>query len=77
MRCYVCAVAGTENPAVGICAVCSVGLCVDHIAENARRRGPGGAHADGCLHRLGFDADPPSIARLMPIGAVDNRAPAA
>jgi hypothetical protein len=76
MKCYVCAVAGTENPAVGICGVCSVGLCVVHIATNARWRGPGGARADGCLHRLGFDVDPPGRARLMSIGTDDSRAPA-
>src|ERR1039458_8292496 len=77
MKCYVCAVDGTESPAVGICGVCSVGLCVEHIAENARRRGPGGAHAADCLHRLGYDEGLPRVARLLPIGIGNTRAPAA
>lgn len=76
MRCYVCAVAGGENPAVGICGVCSVGLCVEHISENARRRGPGGANADDCLHRLGYDDRPRRFARLVPVGAGNHGAAA-
>jgi anti-anti-sigma factor len=76
MRCYVCALANIENPAVGICAVCSAGLCLEHIGENSRRRGPGGARTEDCLHRLGYDEKPLRITRL-PIAARNTPAPAA
>jgi hypothetical protein len=76
MNCYVCAVGGTTNSAVGICGLCSVGLCVKHLGENAGQRGLLGAHPDDCLHHLGYDADPPRITRI-PISVGHGRAPAA
>jgi len=30
MQCYVCAKAGKQTEAVGICIVCGMGLCMDH-----------------------------------------------
>jgi hypothetical protein len=30
MKCYICAKAGKETDAVGICIVCGMGLCMDH-----------------------------------------------
>lgn len=30
MRCYVCAMQGTETEAVAICIVCGMGLCMQH-----------------------------------------------
>jgi anti-anti-sigma factor len=76
MNCYVCALAGTENYAVGHCDVCSVGLCVKHIGENATRHGPLSAHPDDCLHHPGYQQDPPPITRI-PISAGDDRPSAA
>jgi hypothetical protein len=52
MYCYVCALAQQATPAVAICEICSVGLCMEHHAENKQRRGPGGMSAYACLHRL-------------------------
>jgi hypothetical protein len=51
MQCYVCAVAQQTAPAVAICKVCSVGLCMEHHAENAQRLGPGGMFSYACLHQ--------------------------
>ena len=31
MLCYKCAKEGKEMPAVGICVVCGMGLCIDHV----------------------------------------------
>jgi hypothetical protein len=31
MQCYVCAEAGKQTEAVGICIVCGMGLCMDHV----------------------------------------------
>jgi hypothetical protein len=31
MLCYKCAREGKETPAVGICVVCGMGLCRDHV----------------------------------------------
>ncbi len=31
MKCYKCANAGKENEAAGMCVVCGMGLCMDHI----------------------------------------------
>jgi hypothetical protein len=76
MNCYICALAGTENYAVGLCGVCSVGLCVKHIGENARRRGPLSAHPDDCQHYLGHEQDPPRITRI-PSSAGNDRPSAA
>jgi hypothetical protein len=67
--------ADIENPAVGICGVCSVGLCLEHIDENSRRREPGGARTEDCLHRLGYDDKQLRITRL-PIAARNTPAPA-
>jgi hypothetical protein len=64
VNCYVCAVAGAENGAVGICGVGSVGRCVKHLGENAGRRGLRGAHPDDCLHYLGYREHPPPITRI-------------
>src|SRR5450756_3065873 len=30
MQCYVCAKAGKQTEAVGVCIVCGMGLCMDH-----------------------------------------------
>ena len=30
MQCYVCAKAGKQTEAVGMCIVCGMGLCMDH-----------------------------------------------
>jgi hypothetical protein len=57
MQCYVCALASDVSPAVGLCRVCSVGLCVEHLSENARRGGPGGMPAYDCLHTPNRDGD--------------------
>jgi hypothetical protein len=58
MHCYVCAIADAVSPAVAICGVCSVGLCLEHLTENARRQGPGGMRAYACLHRPGYEGSP-------------------
>jgi hypothetical protein len=63
MRCYVCALDGTEAHAVAICPICAVGLCLGHLDENARRGGPGGSKAFACLHRPGHDRAGPSDLR--------------
>lgn len=76
MNCCVCAVAGTEKFAAGICGVCSVGLCVIHRDEQARRRGLREAHPDDCLHSLGHHVDPPRITRI-PIATIGHPLPAA
>ena len=55
MQCYVCVLGDTHTPAVAICDICSVGLCVEHLTENALRTGPGGMRPYGCLHRPGHD----------------------
>lgn len=31
MQCYVCAQSGVQTEAVGICIVCGMGLCKDHV----------------------------------------------
>lgn len=31
MQCYVCARAGKQTEAVGICIVCGMGLCMEHV----------------------------------------------
>ena len=33
MNCFVCATQGKVASAVAICRVCSVGMCMDHLAE--------------------------------------------
>lgn len=33
MKCLVDARAGSERDAVGVCTVCGMGLCVDHLIE--------------------------------------------
>ena len=33
MNCYLEAKAGTEKEAVAVCAVCGMGLCMDHLTE--------------------------------------------
>jgi hypothetical protein len=76
MNCYVCAVTGTKNSAVGICGVCSIGLCLTHIGENARRHRGLGAYPNDCLHHPGYDGDPPRITRI-PITVGHERPPAA
>lgn len=69
MHCYVCALDGATTGAVGICKLCAVGLCMDHLAENARRDEPGGMTAFACLHNAGYEgrarggANPPSRRR--------------
>jgi hypothetical protein len=50
MNCFVCATQGKAASAVAICQFCSVGLCMDHLAE-------AGAHTQGgmryaCPHSL-------------------------
>lgn len=51
MYCYVCALAQQTTPAVATCKICSVGLCMQHHAENEQRSGPGGMSGYACLHR--------------------------
>lgn len=33
MKCYVCAKASQKSDAVAVCAVCGMGLCMDHAIE--------------------------------------------
>lgn len=33
MKCYVCAKNGESSEAVAVCAVCGMGLCMDHSIE--------------------------------------------
>jgi len=42
MHCLTCARTGTAQAAVALCPHCSAGLCLDHVAETAAHRGPGG-----------------------------------
>ena len=42
MNCLTCARSGSAQTAVALCPHCSAGLCLDHVAETASRRGPGG-----------------------------------
>lgn len=34
MQCYVCAKAGKQTEAVGICIVCGMGLCMEHVIRD-------------------------------------------
>ncbi len=35
MKCYVCAKLGRDEPAVAVCIVCGMGICMEHaIKEN-------------------------------------------
>lgn len=34
MHCYMCAIEGTQQNAVATCKFCSVGLCLEHVAED-------------------------------------------
>ncbi len=38
MNCYVCAQAGEQRAAVGICRHCYVALCMDHLRESQDHR---------------------------------------
>ncbi|MER3408856.1 MAG: hypothetical protein C4305_07940 [Thermoleophilia bacterium] len=49
MQCYVCHREGRSSPAVGLCRVCSIGLCLAHLREAASRLGPGGT-LYACAH---------------------------
>ena len=31
MKCYKCAKEGKDTDAIGICVVCGMGLCIDHV----------------------------------------------
>ena len=31
MKCYVCAKEGKDSDAVGVCIVCGMGLCMEHV----------------------------------------------
>jgi hypothetical protein len=33
MNCYVCKLQGKDEPAVAICIVCGMGLCLDHVVR--------------------------------------------
>ena len=33
MNCYVCNKLGKQEPAVAICIVCGMGLCMDHVVR--------------------------------------------
>ena len=33
MKCYVCAKKGVDEPAVAICIVCGMGVCMDHALK--------------------------------------------
>jgi hypothetical protein len=50
MNCYECATQQRQTPAVAICKHCSVGLCMDHLAES-RGFSAGGMRV-ACPHLL-------------------------
>ncbi len=33
MKCYVCAKQGKDEPAIAICIVCGMGLCMEHATK--------------------------------------------
>lgn len=49
MNCLTCARTDKAAVAVAICPHCSAGLCQQHVAETAARRGPGGMNLS-CGH---------------------------
>ena len=49
MNCLTCARSGSAQSAVALCPHCSAGLCLDHVAETAAHRGPGGTRLS-CGH---------------------------
>jgi hypothetical protein len=42
MKCYVCAKMGKDTDAVGVCIVCGMGLCMDHVIREEREVWEGG-----------------------------------
>lgn len=42
MKCYVCAKAGKDTEAVGICIVCGMGLCMEHAIREDTQVWEGG-----------------------------------
>ena len=50
MNCFECAKVHDEVPAVGVCRICNVGLCLDHLIEAGAYR-VGGTRF-GCAHEV-------------------------
>jgi len=69
MNCFECAKANDAVPAVGLCQHCSVGLCLDHLAE-AREFRVGGT-LFGCGHEV---PRPKPILRGVPAGLAAQHA---
>ena len=42
MKCYICAKQGKNTDAVGICIVCGMGLCMDHLIREEQLVWEGG-----------------------------------
>ena len=50
MNCFECAKANDVVPAVGVCGLCGVGLCLDHLIEAGEYRV--GGTTFGCPHQI-------------------------
>ena len=70
MHCYVCAMGGKETPAIGMCIVCGMHLCKDHLIRSdidmweggypISREGKGCAQGTTSLHDS-FSEPPPDV----------------